>query len=89
MIIANQMRTARVLLGLDQRAVGKLPGLPLSAIPRMEASDGVIRDDVGSLMKPLDALQLAGVERIGNRVPSTTGGRGVHPSRPASVSSSQ
>jgi transcriptional regulator with XRE-family HTH domain len=77
MITAGQMRAARALLGLDQRALAERSGLSLPTIQRMEASDGVIRGNVDSLMKLTTALQAAGIELIGDDAPSPTGGRGV------------
>ena len=77
MITAGQMRAARALLGLDQRGLAELSGLSLPTIQRMEASDGVIRGNVDSLMKLTSALTAAGVELIADRAPSTAGGRGV------------
>ena len=50
------MRAARALLGFDQRALAKAAGLSLPTIQRMEASDGVVRGNVDSLMKLVDAL---------------------------------
>jgi hypothetical protein len=43
----------------------------------MEASEGVIRGNVDSLMKLVQALGVAGVELIGEGAASTGGGRGV------------
>ena len=77
MITAGQMRAARALLGLDQRALAERAGLSLPTIQRMEASDGVIRGNVDSLMKLTTALEAAGIELIGDNAPSPTGGRGV------------
>jgi transcriptional regulator with XRE-family HTH domain len=71
------MRAARALLGLDQRALAELSGLSLPTIQRMEASDGVIRGNVDSLMKLVQALQSAGIELIGEGTASPPGGRGV------------
>ncbi len=77
MITAGQMRAARALLGLDQRGLAELSGLSLPTIQRMEASDGVIRGNVDSLMKLVGALNAAGIELIGDGKPSAGGGRGV------------
>ncbi|MEP9355133.1 helix-turn-helix domain-containing protein [Xanthobacter sp. KR7-65] len=77
MITAAQLRAARALLGLDQRALAGLCGLSLPTIQRMEASDGVIRGNVDSLMKLVGALEGAGVELIGEGASSESGGRGV------------
>jgi transcriptional regulator with XRE-family HTH domain len=77
MITAGQMRAARALLGIDQRALAERSGLSLPTIQRMEASDGVIRGNVDSLMKLVAALSSAGIELIGEGASSNAGGRGV------------
>lgn len=77
MITAQQMKAARALLGIDQRALAELSGLSLPTIQRMEASDGVIRGNVDSLMKLVAALDAAGIELIGEGRVSAGGGRGV------------
>jgi transcriptional regulator with XRE-family HTH domain len=77
MITAQQLRAARALLGIDQRSLAAACGLSLPTIQRMEASDGVIRGNVESLMKLIEALDRAGVELIGEGAASTNGGRGV------------
>jgi hypothetical protein len=43
----------------------------------MEASEGVIRGNVDSLMKLIAALEAAGVELINDGAVSEKGGRGV------------
>lgn len=43
----------------------------------MEASDGVIRGNVDSLMKLVGALDAAGIELIAEGATSQIGGRGV------------
>ena len=63
MITAAQLRAARALLGIDQRELAAQAGLSLPTIQRMEASDGVIRGNVDSL--------------ISDNATSTGGGRGV------------
>jgi transcriptional regulator with XRE-family HTH domain len=77
MITASQLRAARALLGLDQRQLAEQSGLSLPTIQRMEASDGVIRGNVDSLMKLVTALDAAGIELIGEHASSVSGGRGV------------
>jgi len=84
MITAAQMRAARALLGLDQRALAERSGLSLPTIQRMEASDGVIRGNVDSLMKLTGALSTAGIEFINDGAPSRGGGRGVRLTNPSS-----
>lgn len=77
MITAAQMRAARALLDIDQRDLAERAGLSLPTIQRMEASDGVVRGNVTSLMKLADALAEAGIELIGDNATSSSGGRGV------------
>src|SRR5665213_474531 len=70
MITVTQMRAARALLGLDQRALAELASLSVPTIQRMEASEGFIRGNVDSLMKLVNALDVAGIElRAGRREP--------------------
>jgi transcriptional regulator with XRE-family HTH domain len=77
MISSAQLRAARALLGIDQRKLAALSGLSLPTIQRMEASEGVIRGNVDSLMKLVGALEAAGIELIAENASSTGGGRGV------------
>ena len=60
MITGAQMRAARALLGIDQRELALRSGLSLPTVQRMEASDGVVRGNVDSLMKLVDALTANG-----------------------------
>lgn len=77
MITAAQLRAARALLGLDQRALADAAQLSVPTIQRMEASEGIIRGTVESLMKLVSALDAAGLELIGEDATSSGGGRGV------------
>ncbi|MGP8231211.1 MAG: transcriptional regulator [Methylovirgula sp.] len=77
MITAGQMRAARALLAMDQRELAELSSLSLPTIQRMEASEGVIRGNVDSLMKLIAGLESAGVILIGEGTTSPSGGRGV------------
>ena len=77
MIIADQIRAARALLGIDQRKLAEASGLSLPTIQRMEASDGQVRGNVDSLVKVVEALERAGVEMIAEGAVSSEGGRGV------------
>jgi len=76
-ISAAQLRAARALLGIDQRKLAELCDLSVPTIQRMEASDGVIRGNVDSLTKLVNALATAGIELIGEGTASADGGRGV------------
>jgi transcriptional regulator with XRE-family HTH domain len=71
------MRAARALLGIDQRELAQRSSLSLPTIQRMESSDGVIRGNVDSLMKLVEALAAGGIELIGEGAASHGGGRGV------------
>ena len=77
MITANQLRAARALLNIDQRQTADLADLSVPTIQRMEASDGVVRGNVDSLMKLVAALDAAGIELISDNAVSSGGGRGV------------
>ena len=83
MVTAAQLRAARALVGLDQRKLAELSGLSLPTIQRMEASEGVIRGNVDSLMKLVGALDAAGIDLISDNATSASGGRGVRLKRPA------
>ena len=77
MITGTQIRAARALLGIDQRELAQRAGLSLPTIQRMESSDGVVRGNVDSLMKLVDALAAGGIELLGEGASSDGGGRGV------------
>ncbi len=77
MISAGQLRAARALLGIDQRELAQIAGLSVPTIQRMEASEGVIRGNVDSLMKLIGALDSAGIELISDGSSSPEGGRGI------------
>jgi len=71
------MRAARALLEIDQRELAQRSGLSLPTIQRMESSGGVVRGNVDSLMKLVEALVASGIELIGEGAASHGGGRGV------------
>lgn len=77
MITSAQMRAARALLGIDQKALAAAAGVSVPTIQRMEASDGNVRGVVGSLVRVVEALGGLGVELIGEEAPSQGTGRGV------------
>lgn len=83
MITASQLRAARALLGIDQKTLAELAGLSVPTIQRMEASDGNVRGVVESLTRVVEALDLAGIELIGDNAQSVAGGRGVRLKTPA------
>src|SRR6476646_2451355 len=77
MISSRQLRAARALAGIDQRALAKAARLSLPTIQRMEASDGVVRRNVESLMKLIAALDRLGIELIDQGAASEGGDRGI------------
>ena len=77
MLTAAQLRAARALSGIDQRQLAEKSELSVPTIQRMEASDGVIRGNVDSLMKLIGALEALGIVLINDGAASTGGGRGV------------
>ena len=77
MITAGQMRAARALLGIDQKMLAEMSGVSVPTIQRMEASQGNVRGVVDTLSKVVEALDRAGIELIGEQVPSIGAGRGV------------
>lgn len=89
MISAAQLKAGRALLGIDQRQLAELSGLSVPTIQRMEASGGVIRGNVDSLMKLIAALNAAGIELIGEGAASPGGGRGVRLKAPAADGAGQ
>ena len=82
MITAAQLRAARALTGIDQRQLAEKSGLSLPTIQRMEASEGVIRGNVDSLMKLVAALDALGITLISDNATSSSGGRGVRLKEP-------
>lgn len=77
MITAAQFRSARALLGIDQKTLANLAKVSLPTIQRMEASEGNVRGIIDTLSKVVDALNHAGIELIGEHSRSDGGGRGV------------
>jgi transcriptional regulator with XRE-family HTH domain len=77
MITARQLRAARALAGVDQRGLAMASRLSLPTIQRMEASEGVVRGNVESLMKLIAALERLGIELINEGAVSNGGGRGI------------
>lgn len=77
------MRAARALAGIDQRTLAERSGVSLPTIQRMEASEGVVRGVIDTLIKVIAALEQSGVELIGDNQTSNGGGRGVRLKQPA------
>ena len=82
MMTSGQLRAARALLAIDQKALAELADVSLPTIQRMEASDGVVRGTVETLTKVIEALSRAGVDLVGDNARSDSGGRGVRLRQP-------
>ena len=71
MIVAKQVKAARVLLAMSQRYLAWRSDLSIPTIQRMEASDGPVRGNSQNVWKLQNALEEAGIEFI-----EATNGRG-------------
>jgi predicted transcriptional regulator len=76
-LTAAQMKAARALVGMEQKALAEASGVSLPTIQRMEASSGTVRGVIESLTRVMTALEAAGVEFINEGSISSAGGRGV------------
>ncbi len=77
MMTSYQMKAARVILGLDQRESAILSGLSLPTIQRMEASKGIVKGNIDTLVKLVKAFENMEVELISENAPSEGQGRGA------------
>jgi transcriptional regulator with XRE-family HTH domain len=77
MITGPQIKAARALLNMDRKTLSELANLSVPTIQRMEAAPDVVNGNVESMMKVIEALQVAGVELINENAPSLFKGRGV------------
>jgi transcriptional regulator with XRE-family HTH domain len=77
LLTAAQMKAARALVGMEQKALAEASGVSLPTIQRMEASNGTVRGVIESLTRVIAALEAAGVEFIYEGMTSSGGGRGV------------
>ncbi len=64
MIISEQLRAARGLVGWSQSALAKSSGLALSTIKRMEGDRGPLRSSAENVLKVQQALENVGVAFI-------------------------
>jgi len=79
MIISEQIRAARGLLGWSQAHLARQAGVGLMTIKRMEANPGRVSGTVDSVLKIQKALESAGVLFI---LADKKGGQGVRLSKP-------
>ncbi len=64
MIISEQLRAARSLVGWSQSALAKASGLALSTIKRMEGDRGPLRSSAENVLKVQQALENVGIAFI-------------------------
>ncbi len=64
MIVAKQLKAARVMVNMSQKYLGMCSSLSAPTIQRMEASDGPVRGNAASVWKLRKALEEAGIEFI-------------------------
>jgi predicted transcriptional regulator len=76
-LTAAQLKAARALVGMEQKALAAASGVSLPTIQRMEASSGTVRGVIESLTRVMTALEAAGIEFINEGAPSPAAGRGV------------
>jgi transcriptional regulator with XRE-family HTH domain len=62
LLTAGQLKAARALVGMEQKALSQASGVSLPTIQRMEASNGTVRGVIESLTKVMAALEAAGIE---------------------------
>ena len=60
-LIAKQLRAARVLVGWEQRNLAEAARLALGTIKRMETSEGIVRGTAENVWKVQGALENAGI----------------------------
>ena len=70
MISAQQIRSARGLLGISAKQLSEASDVPLRTIQRFETSDGIPPSRSGTLERVKAALEAQGVEFIGDPVTS-------------------
>jgi hypothetical protein len=79
MISAGQVRAARALFGVDQRALAERLGLSPPTIQPTAANDGLIHGNVDWLMQMAGARSASEIQLIDDGAPN----KGVRPSSPA------
>ena len=70
MISAQQIRSARGLLGISAKQLSEASDVPLRTIQRFETSDGIPPSRSGTLERVKAALEAQGIEFIGDPITS-------------------
>jgi transcriptional regulator with XRE-family HTH domain len=76
-LTAEQIRAARAILRMDQTALATKAGVSVETIKRLEASNGKLSAQYGTLLNIMNALRFEGIEFIGADEEPTQGGPGV------------
>lgn len=65
MILSEQIKAARALLGWDQASLAHHADVGLATVKRLESRPGVVGGTMETVMRIKSALEAAGVEFIG------------------------
>jgi transcriptional regulator with XRE-family HTH domain len=76
-LTAEQIRAARAILRMEQTALAAKAGVSVETIKRLEASNGKLSAQYGTLLNIMNALRYEGVEFIGSDEEPIIGGPGV------------
>jgi transcriptional regulator with XRE-family HTH domain len=76
-LTAEQIRAARAILRMEQTALATKAGVSVETIKRLEASNGKLSAQHGTLLNIMNALRFEGVEFIGADEEPAQGGAGV------------
>src|SRR5450631_4099668 len=76
-LTAEQNRAARAILRMEQTALATKAGVSVETIKRLEASNGKLSAQYGTLLNIMNALRFEGVEFIGADEEPIAGGPGV------------
>ena len=66
---ANQLRAARALIAWEQTRLAEAAGISIGTVRRMEASDGPLRGNAGTVRRVQATLEAAGVEFTDGNAP--------------------
>lgn len=70
MVSGQQIKAARLLLGLDSRQLAVMADVGVATIKRFEAADGIPASRSGNLEKVRSALEAQGIRFLGDPITS-------------------
>lgn len=76
-ITGAQLRAARALVGMEQRALAEAAGISAPSLKRLEASSGYVQAYARTIEALKSTLERAGVEFLDDGASSAVGGAGV------------